>query len=350
MVNEDICGFIWIYEQLSFILSLYNITHTDMKNILYLLPLILFYSCVDNLNKSVFESLSLKELDEEIKKDSLFGMFYEHIQAINKNTLDTDTKRAKYANLTLRRAYSSYTYHDDKLEKQLSSEWNNKYKTYSSKADSISRYWRKAKQDNSLDQYVKIELASISTKYYSFGGVDEVNIGFKLIPLKSKVEQLRFGYSIEPKIYKKEGKNEYDSYLSILDKSWCLSTSPFSQPVVRYWEANYKDENKLAGMDVETVLRDYDVNIEVDKIRIDGRNLSSDDVKVPFSVEMYWKYEDETDIQNIYEEDIIKEFIDDNYISSFRYILNGVNERRKEVDELAFEYLNLPSKKEKEEL
>lgn len=103
-------------------------------------------------------------------------------------------------------------------------------------------------------------------------------------------------------------------------------------------------------MDVETVLRDYDVNIEVDKIRIDGRNLSSDDVKVPFSVEMYWKYEDETDIQNIYEEDIIKEFIDDNYISSFRYILNGVNERRKEVDELAFEYLNLPSKKEKEEL
>lgn len=46
-----------------------------MKKILYLLSLILFCSCVDNLNKSVFESLSLKELDEEIKKDSLFGMF-----------------------------------------------------------------------------------------------------------------------------------------------------------------------------------------------------------------------------------------------------------------------------------
>lgn len=45
-----------------------------MKKILYLLPLILFYSCVDNLNKSVFESLSLKELDEGIKKDSLFGI------------------------------------------------------------------------------------------------------------------------------------------------------------------------------------------------------------------------------------------------------------------------------------
>ena len=138
--------------------------------------------------------------------------------------------------------------------------------------------------------------------------------------------------------------------MSIFDKSWCLSTSPFSQPVVRYWEANYKNKNSLAGRNAETVLRDYDVNIEIDKIRIDGKNLSSDDVKIPFSVEMYWKYENEIYIQNIYEEDIIKEFIDDNYISSFRYILNGVNERRKEIDELAFEYLNLPSKKKEEEL
>lgn len=321
-----------------------------MKKILYLLSLILFCSCVDNLNKSVFESLSLKELDEEIKKDSLFGLFYEHIQAINKNTLDTDTKRAKYANLTLRKTYNSYTYHDDKLEKRLSDEWNHKYSSYPSKADSISKYWKRIKEESSLDQYVKIELASVSTEYYSFGGVDEVNIGFKLIPLKGKVEQLRFGYSIEPKINKKEGEDEYESYLSIFDKSWCLSTSPFSQPVVRYWEANYKHKNSLAGRNAETVLRDYDVKIEIDKIRIDGKNLSSDDVKIPFSVEMYWKYENEIYIQNIYEEDIIKEFIDDNYISSFRYILNGVNERRKEIDELAFEYLNLPSKKKEEEL
>ena len=45
---------------------------------LFLLSFVLFCSCADNLNKSVFESLSLKELDEEIKKDSLFGMFYEN--------------------------------------------------------------------------------------------------------------------------------------------------------------------------------------------------------------------------------------------------------------------------------
>lgn len=316
-----------------------------MKNLYIFFFLILFCGCVDNLNKSVFEPLSLNELDEEMKKDSLFGMFYEHIQAINENTLDTDTKRAKYADLTLRKVYDLYKYHDEKLEKELLNEWENKYADYPSKADSISNHWKKLKKDNSLDQYVKVELASVTTEYYSFGGVDEVNIGFKLIPLKGKIEQLQFGYSIEPKINKKEGHNEDESYLSVLDKSWCLSTSPFSQPVVRYWEANYKNENSLAGKNVETVLRDYDVSIEIDKIRIDGKNLSNDDIEVPFSVQMYWKYEKDIYIRDMYEEDIINEFVDKNYISSFKYVLEGVNERRKKTDELAFEYLNLPTDK-----
>ena len=312
-----------------------------MKKILFLLSFVLFCSCADNLNKSVFESLSLKELDEEIKKDSLFGMFYENIQAINENTLDTDTKRAKYADLTLRRVYDSYKYHDEKLEKRLLNEWDNKYANYPFKADSISKRWKKLQKDNSLDQYVKVELASVTTEYYSIGGVDEVYIGFKLIPLKGKIEQLQFSYSIEPKINKKEGEDEEEGYLSMLDKSWCLSTSPFSQPVVRYWEVNYKNENSLAGKNVETVLRDYDISIQIDKIRIDGKNLSNDDVEVPYSVKMYWKYEKDVYIRDIYEEDIINEFVDKNYISSFKYILEGINERRKEIDELAFEYLNL---------
>ena len=47
----------------------------------------------------------------------------------------------------------------------------------------------------------------------------------------------------------------------------------------------------------------------------------------------------------MYEEDIINEFVDKNYISSFKYVLEGVNERRKKTDELAFEYLNLPTDK-----
>lgn len=63
-----------------------------MKNILFLFSLILFCGC-DDLNKSIFEPLALKELDEAIKKDSLFSIFYEQVQAINENTLDTDSKK-----------------------------------------------------------------------------------------------------------------------------------------------------------------------------------------------------------------------------------------------------------------
>lgn len=312
-----------------------------MKNILFLLVLILFCGC-DELNKSIFEPLALKEIDAEIKKDSLFSLFYERVQAINENTLNTDSKRAKYADLTYRRAYDLFSFQDTVLYKKLSNEWNNKYANYSAKADSIINYWKQLKEENSLDKYVKVEIASISTNYYSFGGIDDVTIGFKLTPLKEPIEQLRFGYSIQPKINQDDNSSLYSS---ILDKSWCLSTSPFSKPVVRYWEVGYSNEKKLAGETVETLLRDYNVNIEIDKVRIKGENFSADDVKLPHSVEMYLEFGG-----SYYIDDIIQEHVDNNYIPEYKYITDGINNHLKEEDALAFEYLNLPTEKKKEDI
>lgn len=312
-----------------------------MKNILFLFSLILFCGC-DDLNKSIFEPLALKELDEAIKKDSLFSIFYEQVQAINENTLDTDSKKAKYADLTYRRAYDLFFYQDTVLYRDLSKEWKSKYANYSTKADSIINYWKQLKKENSLDQYVKIEVANITTKYYSFGGVDDVNIGFRLTPLKETIEQLRFSYLIEPKINQDESKSIYSS---ILDKSWCLSTSPFSKPVVKYWEVGYSNEKKLAGETAETLLRDYNVKIEIDKVRIGGRNYSTDDIKLPHCVEMYLEYGG-----SYYIDDIIQEYIDNNYIPLYKYITDGINNRLKEKDALAFEYLNLPTEKKKEDV
>lgn len=312
-----------------------------MRNILFLFFLILFCGC-DDLNKSIFEPLALKELDAEIKKDSLFSLFYERVQAINENTLNTDSKKAKYADLTYRRAYDLFSFQDTVLYQKLSNEWNNKYANYSAKADSIINYWKQLKKENSLDQYVEIEVVNISTNYYSFGGVDNVHIGFRLTPLKETIEQLRFGYSIEPKINQDESSSVYSS---ILDKSWCLSTSPFSKTVVKYWEVGYSNERKLSGETTETLLRDYNINIEIDKVRIKGKNLSADDIKIPHSIGMYLDYGG-----SYYIDDIIQEYIDNNYIPEYRYITDGINNRLKEQDALAFEFLNLPIEKKKDEV
>lgn len=309
-----------------------------MKKLVFLLFWVLLCGC-DRLNKPIFEPLALKELDEEIKKDSLFGMLYEQIQSINENTLNTDSQKAKYADLTYRRVYYLFSYQDTVLYSKLSTEWDSKYANYSIKADSIINYWQQLKEENSLDQYVKIEVASISTNYYSFGGVDNVHIGFRLTPLKGTIEQLRFGYSIQPKIDQKDGRDIYS-----IDKSWCLSTSPFSKPVVRYWEVGYSNEKRLAGENIETLSRDYDVKIKIDKVRINSKNLSIDDIKIPRSVEMYLEFG-----SSYYIDDIIQKYIDSSYMPKYKYIMDGFNKHLKKLDALAFEYLNLPTEKEKED-
>jgi hypothetical protein len=107
----------------------------------------------------------------------------------------------------------------------------------------------------------------------------------------------------------------------------------------------YSNEKKLAGETVETLLRDYNVNIEIDKVRIKGENFSADDVKLPHSVEMYLEFGG-----FYYIDDIIQEHIDNNYIPEYKYITDGINNHLKEEDALAFEYLNLPTEKKKEDI
>lgn len=310
-----------------------------MKRALFLIfASFLLCSCHDSLDKSVFEPLELKQLNAEIKKDSLFALFYEHIQAINSNTLDTESKRAKYADLTYRRVYNLYSFHDTILYKRLCDEWNNKYKGYSIKADSVINYWKRYKEENLLDQYVKIEIANIATDYYSIGEVSKVRVGFRFTPLKGPVEQLRFYFSIEPKI---DQDKKCSTYSSIFDKSRCLLTEPFSKPIVRYFNAEYELEKKIAGNTVETLLRDYNVNIAIDKIRIKGENLSADNIKVPSLIEKYLNYGKDFMIDNI-----IKDYIDSSYVSKLEYTANGISDMLKEKDALSLEYFSLPTEKE----
>lgn len=314
-----------------------------MKNIFFLLLIALLSSC-DHLNKTILEPLSIEEINDEIEKDTLFSYFYEHIQNINKNSLDTDIKKAKYAKLTYRRVYNLFFYNDTTLYNKLFNEWKEKYSGYIEKVDSVSDYWERMKQEYSLEQYVKIELASISTQYYRYsGGIEDVIIGFKLIPLKGKVDQIEFSYSVTPKI---NSGDSGEKYISSMDRNWCLYSSPFSKEVTGSWKVGYSNENKLAGKTKDEVLRDYDLNIEIDKVRFNGENINKDDVEIPFSVRMYWEEGDSGSMKDYYSDEIIKEFIDKQYISSYQYVTNGFSERLKEMDGLAYDYLNLPTKTE----
>lgn len=321
-----------------------------MKKLLLLFIVIGLFSCNSHLDKSLFEPLTVNELKKSFDKDSLFKRTYEYIVYIRDSILESDMEKVKFADLTYGQVYdfekfSSDTTYFKPINEKIEKEWKEKYGGYEVKVDSISTYWKKYKEENALEQFVSIELARIDKEYYSYsGGIRDVNLGFRLIPLKGKIDQLRFGFKIEAKINEKEDDNLYSSIYSALDKSWCLTTSPFSKPVIRYWEASYSDEKIFKNKTLETFNRDYNIYIEIDQIRVDGKNRSNDDLNIPESVIDYWRYksgeylylfDDGTD-------EVVKDILGETYINKYDYRNQEIDKILKEKDPLTFEFLRLP--------
>jgi len=292
-------------------------------------------SCNSISNKPVSEKLSTAELSKAIKSDTLFTSFYEHIR---KEVDDmSDIKKAKYNDVTYRRLFKYVKFLQDTtywkpLSEKWEKEWESEYGIYLSKADSVLNYWKKYLEDNSLDKYVQIELARIDKEYYSYSyGLKEVNLGFRLIPLQGAIEQVRFNYGYKAKI---NGDSKY------YEKHNCLSTTPFSAPTIRYWEVSYSDRDKFSGYNVETFLRDYNLYIEVTKIRKDGENISTDDFYIPKEVSDC--LENENDYPFLFElskDDLIKGLINKNYLGKRDYRSKKADEIREKKDKLCFDFL-----------
>jgi len=326
-----------------------------MKKIIYLLfALFGLISCNSPLDKSIFEPLSVEDLKKSIESDSLFKGTYEYIVYIRDTVLKSDMEKVKFADLTYDQVhefalFSSDTTYFKPIIERIEKEWTEKYDIYGEQVDSVSNYWKKYKEENSIEQYVKIELVEIDKEYYSYGNdVRNVNLGFRLTPLKGRIEQVRFGYSIEAKINEKENDDIYSSLYSSLDKNWCRSTSPFSRPVVRYWEADYTNEKILKYKTLKTFLRDYNIHIEVDKIRKDGKNMSKDDLNIPKAIEHHWEYENKEEeyLRDLYFDDVVKEILNKDYMKEYEYRRQEIDKILKEKYPLTFEFVRLPQNKE----
>ena len=311
-----------------------------------LLALLTLIGCNRIPDKSVFESLNVEELKTAITYDTSFASTYKYIKYLRDSIITSEIDRVKYVDLTYKRVHRLMKFSADTnffktARKKMDEEWVMKYGKYKVKIDSISDYWKKYKLDNSLDQYVKIELVRLQKQYYEYiGGIKDVQLGFKLTPLKGAVQQLRFAYRLEAKI--NEPRDEENSYLSVselLDKSYCLSTSPFSAPVIRYWDANYRNKTILEGKTLEALIRDYNILIEVDEIRIDGRNLSMEDLNIPKSVEHHWEYEKKENLQDLCTKDIVKEILNEEYIPQYQYRIQETERILRKKDSLTLSFL-----------
>lgn len=292
-------------------------------------------SCNNISNKPVSEKLSTEELSKAIKSDTLFTSFYESISK-SVDEMD-DIKKAKFNDVTYRRLFKYTKFLQDTtywkpLSEKWEKEWESEFGIYSTKADSTLNYWKKYLEENSLDKYVKVELAKIDKEYYSYiGELKEVILGFRLTPLQGAIQQIRFNYGYKAKI---SGDSKY------YEKHNCISTSPFSSPTIRYWKVSYSDRDKFAGKNVETFLRDYNMYIEVTQIRKDGVNISTDDFGIPEEVTKCLEVENEYPyLFESYKEDLIKKLIKTDYVDKWEYQNKKADEIREKKDKLCFDFI-----------
>lgn len=322
-------------------------TKPTMKKVFFLIIILSVVSCSSPLDKSIFEKLTVNELKESIEKDSLFKNTYEYIVLVRDTILKSDIQKVKFADLTYSQIFKVVKYASDTsflkpFNERMEIEWQGKYGIYSTKVDSVSNYWKKYMENNSLEQYVQVELEKIDKEYYSYaGGIRNINLGFRLTPLKGEVQQIRFGYNLVAKINDKN--NDGSSLSSALDKSWCLTTSPFSKPIVRYWESNYKNKEILESKTLETLTRDYNIYIEIDEVRIAGVNMSNEDLNIPKSVSNHWKYENEEGLQDLYFDDIVEEVLDKEYMDENEYRNVELKKILKNKDPLVYDFITLGS-------
>ena len=324
-----------------------------MKNIIYLLFVVELISCNSPLDKSIFEPFPVEDLEYSIEKDSLFKNTYEYIVYVRDTIMKSDMEKVKFANLTYEQIHKYALFSSDVtyfklINEGIEKEWAEKYGIYEKQVDSVSNYWKKYKQENSVEQYVKIELVEIDKEYYNYGNdVSCVNFGFRLTPLKGKIEEVRFGYSIEAKTSEKEKNDIYSFLYSSLNNNWCRSTRPFSKPTIRYWYAGNSNENILKYKTLNTFLMDYNIHIEVDKIRKDGQNISNDDLIIPKEIVYYWEYEnkDQEYLRDLYFDDVVKEILNKEYMNKYEYRSQEIDKILKDKYPLTFEFVKLPQKK-----
>ncbi len=306
------------------------------KSFLFIFGLTILTSCSNISNQSVFEKLSTEKLSKAIESDSSFAPFYEVIRS-EADKMD-DIEKAKFNNVTYRRLFKHLEFLKDTaywnpLSKKWEKEWENEYGVYLPKADSTLNYWKNYIEENSLNKYVKIELAQIDKEYYDYiGELKEVSLGFRMTPLQGTIEQIRFNYGYTAKI------NDDSKYY---EKHNCISTSPFSSPVIRYWEVDYSDKDKFAGKNVETFSRDYNVHIEITNIRKNGVNISTDDLSIPNEVsECLENEKDYPVLLELSKDKLIKKLINKDYISKREYTKKKADEVAEKEDKLCFDFLN----------
>lgn len=298
-----------------------------MKKLLFIFAAALFVACNPIPNKSIFEDLSTDELASIIKSDSNFTEFYENIHSLVKISMFSDIQKAEYKDVTYRRLYKYYHRNNfepeywQPLTEQWSNEWDDTMAKDLLKVDSVSAYWADYKKQHSLSRFAKVELADFRITYF-YSMINDAYICFDITPLQGTIEQIKFTCTYGFKIDGDDGKKTYAYRYA----------SPITKTKRGYWDIDYFERDKFKNMTVKKFLQEYDMEIEVTDVRIEGKNYSLSDLNIPEEVLNLWK-EDTSENR-----DAVASLVNPTYVNKEQYISNKKTEDLKIFDLLCYEF------------
>lgn len=297
-------------------------------------------SCSSPLKKSVIEPIEIEDLKSIIEKDTLFEFTYKAVQKIRDAKLtDDDVEKAKWSDMTYNQVHKMVQLYSDTLAQskyagKIKTDWGNKYGALNTQFDSVINYWKKYKIDNSLEPYVQVELFDVQTDERGYP-----SIGFKIIPLKGEIDKLRFHYQFNKKSDEKS-KIKKRNY-SILDNSWTITIDERINKPKIFWEFDPVNMDLLKNKLLEEVLDKYEFELELTEINKNGVKLSIYDLEVPVSIRIFLDKEQDGSMLEYWKEDIIKEYLNGNYISYSNFKYSKIDSIAKTIDPKVIEFLEL---------
>lgn len=303
-----------------------------------LLVAVIFSSCSSPLEKSVIEPIEINDLKDIIEKDTLFEYTYKAIQKIRDAKLtNDDVEKAKWSDMSYNRIHKIVQLYSDTLAQskytdKIKSDWNSKYGELDIKFDSLINYWKKYKIDNSLEPYVKVVLFDVKTDERGYA-----SMGFKITPLKGELDKLKFNYEFNKK--SDEKKSSYN------DDYWVVAINDRISKSIIFWEFDPRNDDKIKNKLLEEVLDEYEFKLEISEIKKNGVTLSIYDLEVPVTIRIYLDKEEDGLMLEYWKEDIIKEYLNDNYVRYSSFKSSKIDSIVKTIDPKVIEFLELTDKK-----
>ena len=304
-----------------------------MKKVLLIIGLALFVvGCNNPMKKSVTKELAVEELKSINDKDTTFLKFYsECFENSNyKRFLSDKVTQVVYRDITYKELYEYYQQINDvRWQKSIVQEsnklWDEKYHTYEYKFDSIIKQWEA--YINEFDGYIDIS--------FDFGVDDRVL--FKIIPKKQEISNLGFCYNLK---FKETNK-------VVIDKELVWYNNKFSEPITISTELSSTNLSRVTtrveSKNGHTVLSHDDYEIQYQVFSLESPDLGT----MPFSIMRYFEKLYSYDDNSIYnewvindsKEQIIQEFIDEDYKSLLNYTYDYRKSKEKDLNPLCYEFI-----------